>query len=494
MGEDNKGNVVIILLSIISLLVISMVALYLFFFNTGNKEEKEEGLPLYKYEVYSGEYRYYTNKIDANKIGLSDTLYYKCESNECDYATSLFSLGNVYNTKAVIKDGNTYLIYDFDKKEKTEITDKDTYKYVDFISDGKYLFINNNDKYYAYNIKEKTISSEIVTDILVLNSNNKPYIVWDTNIVTVDNNKYGIVSLTSGNNLYENDYDSIKCYADYCLLSKDELSNLYVYEKNDTEAVIKDIKEVKFFNNKYLAYYQNLDLIIYSLSTKEETKISNFNDSYIIESIDIKDSAITIRFHLENDIKSKELVTQTDSSEKTINELEEFANDIYSDLFFTSKNKTNITLKSGTTAYDYKMDDKGNIYDNIGTIYDNVSIKNKLSALPKEVVGTVVNRSEAYDYLNKLSSEMKLNNKEKMIFINKYLPILLRNEYNLVSIETSLEVKVYDNINVLTNSDSFLYLKIIIRKADKKTKSSEEESIEFERKDNNIIFISGFSY
>jgi len=490
--EDNKGNIVIVAISIISLIVISMVALYLFFFNSNTKPNTIDGLNLYKYEVYSGEFKYYTSKIDANKIGLADTLTYKCESENCEFAKSVFSLGNVYDTKAVIKDGNTYLIYDFAKKEKIELTDKDTYKYVDFTFDGSYLLINNNDKYYAYNLEEKTLSSEIVTDILVTNIDNKPYIVWDSNIVTLDNGKYGIVSLTSGNNLYENDYDSINCYGNYCLLSKDNLSNLYLYDRNDTDAVIKDIKEVKFFNNKYLAYYQDLNLVIYDLNTKEEMKVSNFNNSYIIDSIDIKDNNISIKMYLEDDIKLKELVTEKGSNKKTINDTDKLSHVISSNLFFTSKSKANITIKSNK-SYDLKMDDNGNIYDNEGTIYDSISIKDNIDALPEEVKGEVVTKDNAYAYLNKLSSSLKLNNKEKIFFINKYLPILINNKNSLVSLEVSTDNKEYDNINVLTSSDSFLYVKVIIKKTDKSS-NSEELKIDFDRKDNNILFISSFSY
>ena len=163
--EERKGNSLVIIISIASLLIISIVSVYLFFFNSGTKKEDESGLPLYKYEVYNGEFKYYTDKIDANKIGLVDTLYYPCKNNTCEYAVSLYAGGNVNKSKAVIKDGKTYLVYDFDKKETTELTSEEEYKYIDFVNDN-YLLINNDNKYYSYNLSEKTLSSEIVTDYL----------------------------------------------------------------------------------------------------------------------------------------------------------------------------------------------------------------------------------------------------------------------------------------------------------------------------------------
>ena len=195
--EERKGNSLVIIIYIASLLIISIVSVYLFFFNSGTKKEDESGLPLYKYEVYNGEFKYYTDKIDANKIGLVDTLYYPCKNNTCVYVTSLCAGGNINKSKAVIKDGKTYLIYDFDKKETTELTSEEEYKYIDFVNDN-YLFININNKYYSYNLSEKTLSSEIVTDLLITNLDNKPYVVWDNNIITYDNNKDGIVSLSTG--------------------------------------------------------------------------------------------------------------------------------------------------------------------------------------------------------------------------------------------------------------------------------------------------------
>ena len=211
------------------------------------------------------------------------------------YAVSLFAGGNINKSKAVIKDGKTYLIYDFDKKETTELTSEEEYKYIDFVNDN-YLLINIDNKYYSYNLSEKTLSSEIVTDLLITNLDNKPYVVWDNNIITYDNNKYGIVSLSTGNSVYENDYEMINCYGNYCLLTKDELSNLYAYEKNDTDAVIKDIEVVKYFNDKYLAYLDNNSLVIYDLKTKESSKIDNFKKTNNIYSIDIKDKVITIKY------------------------------------------------------------------------------------------------------------------------------------------------------------------------------------------------------
>ena len=489
MEDGKRSNSLVILVTVISLLVISIVSVYLFFFN--KKEEKEEvkGLPLYKYEVYNGEYKYFTSKIDASKIALVDALYYECEKeNDCKYAPSFYAGGNLYGTKAIIKDGKKFILYDFDKKIPVTLTEDDEYESVDFISNGKYLMIKNNNKFYAYNIEDRALSGEILTDFLVTDDNNNPYVVWDYNIITVVNNKYGIASLTSTNSVYENEYDEIKCLNNYCLLTKDDVSNLYGYSKDDTEAILSDLSGVIYFDGSYIISANNKAVNVYNIKDgkQEEIIISTTYDKVISASID-KDKNISLVLSNNNSWISYDSTGKTTKLDKSNVKL-------YGDVFISTDSKNIITVKFEKEAFDYKVDDKGSMYDNVGNYIDKISMVKDNYKVPDKLSGELVKAEDALEFLNNIATSLKLNGREKNYLINRWLPVLIKNNKSIVNVEVSKENKVYDDINVLTNLDSFIYFKISIKKVDKDSSSTKISIPEIDRKDNNIVLMTGFSY
>ena len=157
--RTNKG--LIILVVVVVLLLIGGASLLLLL----NKNEVEEykHIDLYKYEVYNGEYKYYVNKLEANKIGLVDKIEYKCKNEEeCEFVEPIFANGNINKDYVVVRDGDELLLFKYRDNKTISIGENLSIDSVNFI-DNNYLLLSKGNKYYSYNIEKKKLSSSFTS-------------------------------------------------------------------------------------------------------------------------------------------------------------------------------------------------------------------------------------------------------------------------------------------------------------------------------------------
>ena len=469
--DNNKSNRIIIILSIVALLVISFIAVYLTFFP---KKEEKSGphLDIYKYEVYNGEFKYYTEKIEASKIGLVDTIKYECNDESCYFVKSLYSGGNINDDYTLISDGEDYYLFNIKEQTKKKIVAPSKLDYVQFIDNNKYLLLISNNKYYSYNIKDNTVSNSFNSDIIISNDG-KIEPVFGNNLVVIENSKMGIVNLDTGNSTYDSDYTNIECKKDYCLFTIDNSINLYKNRDNNIEMIKDNINEVELFNDQYLVYKHNTDLVVFVLDKEEEIILSKYDFSYKIRNVIIEDTSIELDTAKNG---SCYLVKFKNDNYDIVAVQNEF--EIESDIFTTSDSRTNFTVTydvDNKKNYDMKVNTNDSMNDNIGNIYDKLTITKKVESIPNHDKGSLIKDEDAYNYLNELADKLKLTDIQKNYFVNKYLRILLNNRYSEVLVEVDTDNKTYNDITVLSDVGSFKYVGITIKRVTKDFVGSETE-------------------
>ncbi len=489
MEEEARGKnkVLIIVIVVVVLLLIGGLSFILF----ANKEEPQEykHIDLYKYEVYNGEYKYYVNKLEANKIGLVDKLEYKCHDQEtCEFVNSVFANGNINDEYVVIRDGRNILLYKYKDNKTINIAKDLDIETVNFVDDN-YLLLSKGNKFYSYNIKTKRTTDGFTSDLLINDDGEIPT-VFGNNIVTIDNDKFGLVNLDTGNNTYDNVYSNISCHLSSCIFSIDDNNTIYSYEDGTVKEKINHIGRIVYFDNTYLAYINGNDLVLYNFDSDEKKVIKKYDFKNII--LSISNDIITVN----NDSKCYTINYNGD------NEVKEEINCPYINketrVFTTTKNKANLTVVlegENKTTYDLKVNTDGTMYDNVGTIYDSLTFKTNVDKVVLKE-GVVINASNAYSFLNKVSTSLELNNLERLYFINKWLPILVNNGYSVVKIEVTEDAKLNKEVSVLSNLDSYTSINMIVQKVDG---GYEYTKIDYKLKPINrnglsVVLISGTSY
>ena len=490
--DNNKSNRIIIILSIVALMVISFIAVYITFFP---KKEDNNGphLDIYKYEVYNGEYKYYTEKIEASKIGLVDTIKYECSDESCYFVKALYSGGNINNDYSIISDGEDYYLFNIKEQTKKKIVAPSKLDYVQFIDNNKYLLLISNNRYYSYNIKENTVSNSFNSDIIISNDG-KIEPVFNNNLVVIENSKMGIVNLDTGNSTYDSDYTNIECKKDYCIFTKENSINLYKNRDNNIEIIKDNIDEVELFNDEYLIYKHGNDLVIFVLDKEEEIILSKYDFSYKIRNIIIGDVAIELDVAKNG---SCYLIKYENEKYDIIDNKNTF--EIESDVFTTSESRTNLTLTydvDNKKSYDLKVNTNESMNDNIGNLYDKITITKTVEDIPSHDKGVLIKDTDAYDYLNELASTLKLTDIQKNYFVNKYLRILLNNRYSEVLVKVESENKTYNDITILSDVGSFKYVDITIRRVNNSFvgSSNELEVPKFTGDGLRVLLISELSY
>ncbi len=455
----NRGKYIIV--SIISIIVVAICIIFCFLLLDNNEPEEEEypRVNIYKYEISSNKYKYFLDKLDVNKIALKSTIPYRCVDDNCTYANSLFALNNINGNKVLIIDDDNLLIYDFMNKKKNIIPGVNKITTADFINNSNYILINNNDTYYVYNSKKKTLSDSFKSDLLALKDENIE-VVFSNGIITIDNGKYGIINLDTGNNIFDNVYDYIECNSKICLFEYENESTLFNSIDPNSDALISDVRKVLFFDEKYVLYNKTDGSYLYDIATGIERNvdkldsnisiigINSFNNHVVIDS---NENNICYRWNIETNIKDK-----IDCSKK----------ELLTDIYVSSTSKSNFTLTYGNNSkntYELKvLNDK--LYDGNGNFYDKVSIDSSYSDIQSNTNIINVGKDEAYSFLNELSDRMGLSNYERMSFINRWLSILINNGENTVYISISNKKTNIKDINIITDMNSYGLITMDIQK------------------------------
>ena len=108
--------------------------------------------------------------------------------------------------------------------------------------------------------------------------------------------------------------------------------------------------------------------------------------------------------------------------------------------------------------------------------------------------GFYVTKDNAIEFLEEKLTTIGLNDREKNEFIMYWLPILEKNEKNLVYFELTKSREAYNKLNINPKPDSLLRVAIHIKKVDKKINIKAQKLTTFERKGFTAVEWGGFNY
>lgn len=123
----------------------------------------------------------------------------------------------------------------------------------------------------------------------------------------------------------------------------------------------------------------------------------------------------------------------------------------------------------------------GDLYDKKGKYYYGLYWEEEGSNNVDFTEGFYVDKSSAIDFLEDKLTTIGLNDKERNEFIMYWLPILEKNEHNLVYFELTKERNTYNKINIKPKPDSLLRVAIHVKKVNGPTYIKEEKLEKFKR-------------
>ena len=162
-------------------------------------------------------------------------------------------------------------------------------------------------------------------------------------------------------------------------------------------------------------------------------------------------------------------------------------------LYLYPTKKTNVTVtfanpKALTTTYPKYINNwnvtaypNGDLYDKDGNYYYALYWEEKENHSIDFSEGFYVTKDNAIEFLEEKLTTIGFNAKERNEFIMYWLPILEKNEKNLVYFELTEERNKYNKLNINPNPDSMLRVAIHIKKVDKYTKIKEQKLTTFKR-------------
>ena len=161
-------------------------------------------------------------------------------------------------------------------------------------------------------------------------------------------------------------------------------------------------------------------------------------------------------------------------------------------LYLTKKTKVELSFEKPellTTTYP-KFDKSwvvtasknGDLYDAKGKYYYGLYWEEEGSTEVDFKEGFYVSKENAIDFLEEKLTTIGLNARERNEFIMYWLPILEKNEHNLVYFELTKEREKYNKLNISPKPDSLLRVAIHVKKVDGFTYIKEEKLETFKRK------------
>ena len=127
-------------------------------------------------------------------------------------------------------------------------------------------------------------------------------------------------------------------------------------------------------------------------------------------------------------------------------------------------------------------DKNGDLHDMSGKYYYGLYWEEDGSTEVDFSEGFYVTKDNAIEFLEEKLTLIGLNDRERNEFIMYWLPILEKNEKNLVYFELTEDREAYNKLNISPKPDSLLRVAIHVKKVDRRTKIKEQKLTPFERK------------
>ncbi len=297
--------------------------------------------------------------------------------------------------------------------------------------------------------------------------------------------------------------------------SVDTKGNLYILSNNKVEkyntsgkllSTSKTYSKPLHLIREYILYVENDN--IYLSDGKEATKIGKWEKDFYYHSMisgyyeegsltneNEKDAGIYLIFEYGQFEEGPGVEYYFNPETKKVKkyELEYIGGYAKPVLYLYPEEKTDITVnfekeENLTTTYPKFKDEwkvtaypNGDLYDENGKYYYGLYWEEDSNHKVDFQEGFYVSKENAISFLEEKLSIIGLNAKERNEFIMYWLPILEKNEHNLVYFELTEERDSFNKLEISPKPDSLLRMAIHVKKVDKKTNIKEQKLTSFER-------------
>lgn len=395
--------------------------------------------------------------------------------------------------------------------------------------DTKYAAVQIQDKWGFYNIinNKRTIDAQytsvsptlsygITGPILIaeaIEKNKIPVYIWDSTSGYYGDSKFGVVDYTNGKYSVPLECQNMLSSGSYLWCVKD-----------DGQGVIYDYSGNKYLNNKYDRLYGTVDGKYVMVQDKTHVKLVDFKGNVLYDygkysfkkanyflSYDngvlfqFTNSSLGDDYDYDMDDSCIEFIYYgtTKKGEVKNTYCGGIAKPI---LYLYPEEKTTVKISFEhpeflETTYPKFVHEwvveaypNGDLYDQNGKYYYALYWDEKKTHLVDFQEGFYVEKENAISFLEEKLDEIGLNPKEKNEFIMYWLPILEKNEKNLVYFELTEERESVNRIHISPKPDSLLRLVIHVKKVDKKTKIKKQKLTHFEREGFTVVEWGGTTY
>lgn len=486
-------------------------------------------------------YGEYVGKYKCNKILCSE---------EKEFSTKPISVVTHNDRYIIINDESKISIYDYKENKKIDTNIEFSSEIEDVKSNDKYygIIIKSKEKSILYSIKDNKILFETKGSISIPNQEyvNRGYIVIKNEDLSSELLNLNTLKIKENSKIessiygYSDEYKMpIVLYADATDLLDSNMNRvfnkmyfpiLYVdnlicaYEQNTNEYKIfnKDNEKVEVKNTNYpilglvknyivvnkngivtlTDYNNNVIKEIFSLgSNRYDAFMSGYYDAhdnhpsglYLVFSNTSGTECFEYYFNENTKVATKYSMDHCGSYGKPV-------------LYLYPKKKMTVTVdfekeENLTTTYP-KFKDKwkvvanpnGDLYDKNGKYYYGLYWEETLNHKVDFSSGFYVTKDDAIDFLEEKLSYIGLNDKERNEFIMYWLPILEKNEKNLVYFELTKERDSYNKLIINPKPDSLLRVAIHIKKVSEKVNIKKQKLEKFERKGFTAVEWGGINY
>ena len=461
-------------------------------------------------------------KVYVSKKNSKATLEEPKNVDEYDLYT--FEIDGEYSDLTLLSESSEYVFYSdgeynvhmLNYKTGNKVMDTLNYQAVlpikiGEIYDTKYIAIKMNNKWGIYNItnNERVISHKYdsVTPTLYMGTSGPALFVntLDEGIIAVVNygsddnpSAYGVVNYKTGKELIKQEYSYMLKSGSY-LWTKDFYGEGHIFDYEGTEYLDGKYDKIYWIvDGKYILVNDKGEIKLVTIKGKDiysygELKVGNinygltYNNGAIFQFVNPDAD--------QNDYNTGCIEVIYNPSTKTGETKTTYCGGIAKPvLYLYPKKTTKVTISfehpeylettypKFTGKWEVKAHSNGDLYDNNGAYYYALYWDEKQVHSVDFSTGYYVEKDNAIEFLEKKLSYIGLSRREANEFIMYWLPVLEKNEKNLVYFELTEERESYNKLNISPKPDSMLRLVIHIKKVDQKINIPKQNLTKFQRK------------
>lgn len=414
-----------------------------------------------------GKYGYYSFELDKYVIPMSEKnfLYY-------DSAGFIENRGD--ERDIVDLQGNKF-VPDISKLENIEGTDFYYYTYYCGIEDCLYKFYNKNGNSLA---DDKEIWDYTITD-------SKEIILFDEN----DNTRFeiynssGLLTYTSKN--YKSVYHLWNVEDYLAVIDTDNYLKL-INSKEEVIATFTEMTEEKYFHDMISGWYEydnknGIYLVVGDPSVTVEEVLKNNKDFSESDIEWIKESSGYEYYYIPKTGETGKIPTAIGGYAKPVLYLYPKNDNTKINVTFEKPGLLTTTYPKFKGSWNVTANKNGDLYDSEGKYYYGLYWEEEGSTKVDFSEGFYVTKENAIEFLEEKLSIIGLSDRERNEFIMYWLPILEKNEKNLVYFELTEEREEFNKLNITPKPDSLLRMAIHVKKVNKNTNIKEQKLKTFER-------------